>query len=340
MSFSEAPIFIVGPGRSGTTLMRKMISTHSRISITPETHFMKRVDKRGDMNGSPNDFDAFWEEYITSIRFTYLDIDPDYCLELIDKSGDRSFKNIFRAVITAYKEKSGKAREGEKSPSHLRYLPHLLNWFPRARIIIMQRDPRAVVASKLGTPWVQDRITRSSIREGIFTNGRRKELIYGADVWVNRFEEIVPQWENDKRIYVVSYEKLCHNPEKELRKICQFLGEEFEIEMLTNRNKNSEPKPTANPQNERVVRWKKHHKNTEKPITTDSLDKWKKNLSNLEIALVEARCRKQMIERGYTLSTSTFTGFVSYILFKASKTASFCEDKTRNVYRWARGKFT
>ncbi|CAN5320167.1 hypothetical protein BH23BAC3_BH23BAC3_32940 [soil metagenome] len=106
MSFSEAPIFIVGPGRSGTTLMRKMISAHSRISITPETHFMKRVDKRGDINGSPKDFDAFWEEYTSWIRFTYLDIDPDYCLRLIDESGERSFKNIFQAVITAYKEKS------------------------------------------------------------------------------------------------------------------------------------------------------------------------------------------------------------------------------------------
>lgn len=95
MSFSESPIFIVGPGRSGTTLMRKMISAHSRLSITPETHFLKRADKRGDIHGSPEDFDEFWEEYTSWIRFTYLDLDPDYCLSLIENTGDQSFKSIF-----------------------------------------------------------------------------------------------------------------------------------------------------------------------------------------------------------------------------------------------------
>lgn len=35
----KKPIFIVGPGRSGTTLVRSLLSAHSRIAVTPETHF-------------------------------------------------------------------------------------------------------------------------------------------------------------------------------------------------------------------------------------------------------------------------------------------------------------
>ena len=37
------PVFIVGPGRSGTTLLRSLLSAHSRITVTPETHVLARV---------------------------------------------------------------------------------------------------------------------------------------------------------------------------------------------------------------------------------------------------------------------------------------------------------
>ncbi|MEO9188434.1 MAG: sulfotransferase, partial [Acetobacteraceae bacterium] len=36
----NAPFFIVGCGRSGTTLLRLVLSGHSRIEIPPETWFL------------------------------------------------------------------------------------------------------------------------------------------------------------------------------------------------------------------------------------------------------------------------------------------------------------
>src|SRR5450755_2077519 len=38
---SSAPFFIVGCGRSGTTLLRLILSGHSRIHILPETWFVE-----------------------------------------------------------------------------------------------------------------------------------------------------------------------------------------------------------------------------------------------------------------------------------------------------------
>jgi hypothetical protein len=34
---TTAPFFIVGSGRSGSTLLRMMLASHSRITIPPET---------------------------------------------------------------------------------------------------------------------------------------------------------------------------------------------------------------------------------------------------------------------------------------------------------------
>ena len=35
-------LFIVGVGRSGTTLLQSMLNSHPEICFTPETHFFKR----------------------------------------------------------------------------------------------------------------------------------------------------------------------------------------------------------------------------------------------------------------------------------------------------------
>jgi len=335
---TESPIFIVGPGRSGTTLMQKILSAHSRISITPETHFMKRIDEIGNIHGVPEDFEEFWKEYTSWIRFTYLDIDADYCLKLIEQSGDRTFQNIFRTVMTAYKEKNGKEREGEKSPSHVRYLSILLKWFPNARVIIMQRDPRAVVASKLGTPWVQDRITSVSLRRGVFSGSRWKELILGADAWAKIFEEIVPEWKEDSRIHVVSYEELCYEPEREVRSICRFLGETFEEEMLTERKRKNVATPSVKTQDARIEQWTKHHKKTQDPISTDSLNKWEKNLSKIEIAMVESLCIDGMKKRGYTPTGPPLKNYLYKTLCSIIIFAEVSETRTRKLFRQVRRK--
>ena len=43
---SEPPVFIVGAGRSGTTLLRTLLSAHPRLAVTPETHFMAFAGQR------------------------------------------------------------------------------------------------------------------------------------------------------------------------------------------------------------------------------------------------------------------------------------------------------
>ena len=38
-SVDESPIFVIGTGRSGTTLLRQMLNAHPRIHITHEAGF-------------------------------------------------------------------------------------------------------------------------------------------------------------------------------------------------------------------------------------------------------------------------------------------------------------
>jgi len=338
-SLTESPIFIVGPGRSGTTLVRSILSAHSRISITPEMQFMQWVDQREDVRKAPRDFEAFWKEYTSWVRFTDLNVDPGRCLELIGQQGSRDFQNIFKAVLAAYAEKTGAARVGEKSPSHVRYIGTLLEWFPNSRIIIMLRDPRAVVSSQLGTPYVQERITETSFRRGYFVESRMREVIRYSDDWSMIFDEIVPKWESDSRVRVHSYEKLAHNPEKEVRSMCDFLGETYEEVMLEGRKKGSVPMPAGKTPNQQLEQWRrKHHAKSMRPISTKSLDKWKKNLSAIEVSIIESRCRRGMQKYGYSLSTAN--PLRGHIITRAFLAAEKSESFARKIFKSIRKQLT
>ncbi|MCK5667376.1 MAG: sulfotransferase, partial [Thiotrichaceae bacterium] len=55
----KKPIFIIGSGRSGTTLLQRMLRSHSNISSpTGESHFFiplyKYPDKYGDLSQAEN----------------------------------------------------------------------------------------------------------------------------------------------------------------------------------------------------------------------------------------------------------------------------------------------
>jgi hypothetical protein len=300
-NMTHRPIFIVGPGRSGTTLMRSILSAHSRIAVTPETHFMARADANGLVNGAPSDFETFWSRYIAWVRFQDLDIDPDRCRMLIEERGDRSFRGIFDVVLTVYLERTGKARVGEKTPGHSLYLDQLLNWYPDAQVIVMQRDPRAVVASQLGTAYVQERMTPAARRSAWIYGARRYQVAWYARNWCNHFEDRLRRFDGDRRFHRVIYERLVSTVEDEVRAVCNFLNEPFEHTMLTDRGRDSVPLPSGRAANERLGEWQReHHARTREPITADSLQKWRSILRRPEVAMIEGHCGASMVRLGYS----------------------------------------
>ena len=46
---TDSPIFIVGLGRAGTTLLSRMLDAHSKIAIFPETWWYVVLDRLGCM---------------------------------------------------------------------------------------------------------------------------------------------------------------------------------------------------------------------------------------------------------------------------------------------------
>lgn len=299
----QHPVFIAGAGRSGTTLLRSLLSAHPRICVTPETHYMARAEKWGFRDrDTPLDFDRFWSRYTASVRFRDLGVDPDYCRGLVESAGPPTFRRIFEAVLTAYGQRMAKPRIGEKTPGHVHYIPELLSWFPDARILILRRDPRAVVASQMRSPWVKERLTPTSLRSGLVVGSHTHQVALYADNWATIYEQVVPAASADPRVRVVEYESLVQDTERELRQICDFLDEAFEPAMLDSRSDDNVPIPasTSNLDDAQWQAWREnHHAATLQPVFTSSLEKWRDQLTGREIAMVEGRCAAGMARAGY-----------------------------------------
>ena len=274
---NNSPIFIVGAPRSGTTLMRAILSAHPAIAIAPETQFFNdwvRPYSHLDITCS-NNFQWFWEEFSKSKYFSSLGIESDATWARILAANARDYKTIFDSVLQEYAIKMKKRRWGEKTPAHDSYVDVLLRWYPQARIIWMFRDPRAVTASLLNAPWASQ-----------YTEVHAKK-------WRNTMGFFDQQWAEDMRVKLVQYEMLVTNPEFELRQVCRFIGEEYNSAMLFDRSKVSSPISSNSD-------WGKARQEAAiQPITNASLEKWRTSLSPTQIALVEHITWHGMLKHGY-----------------------------------------
>ena len=204
----------MGMQRSGTTLMRSLLSSHPAIALAPvESHYLERqasvpLEPTGDR------FDLFWHTLTMTRFFTSLGLDADTTKEQILEAGV-THRNVFRILLERYAQSQGKARWGDKTPGRELEYRTLLEWFPDAQLVYMVRDPRAVIASIL-TKWEQ----------------RMRPLV---DVYAERWAksaQLAQELAQHPNVRVVHYERLTERPKREVHALCDFLGEPYVPEYL------------------------------------------------------------------------------------------------------------
>src|SRR5262245_4780151 len=109
------PIFIVGAGRSGTTLLRLMLSAHPRIYICHETsfYFWERF-LPGSVSG-----DDFLRRFFWTFNFRWLAIDPRAVLARLPSHFPREQAGLaFEAIMRLKAASYSRVRYGDKTPAH------------------------------------------------------------------------------------------------------------------------------------------------------------------------------------------------------------------------------
>ena len=276
----DRPIIVVGCPRSGTTLLQVMLHAHPRIAIPPENRFVVpayRARRRfGDLNDPENRRKlANWIVTDKKTKFADFKLDGNEVIEQV-VAAPPTLGSALAAVFQAYARRFGKPRWGDKRPAYALQLEVIRALFPSAQIVNIVRDGRDCVASLKEMSWYEH------------------DLVHAVSTWarcVDLMRRAARELPSDS-FYELIYEDLVADPERELRSLCDFLGEEYDPAM-------AEPATTAKVA---VPKRKRHHARTRGPVTTARAGTWRQRLEPEEISLCEAVLGDRLRSYGYELS--------------------------------------
>jgi hypothetical protein len=200
----QVPIVVAGCHRSGTSLVRRILDSHSRIACPPETLMLEWLGASLSHRHAEQGFAGVG----LTLDQAALDLGA-----LVDR------------WMRAWAASKGKPRWAEKSPATFHQLPAVDRMFGgRTRYVLVVRDGRDVACSLgKGRWWVLEPLLAV----------HPDPYVAAAHYWVdaNRkilaFRDAVPD-----RCRLVRYEDLVVRPEDELQALFAFLGEAWEPAVL------------------------------------------------------------------------------------------------------------
>ena len=258
----QAPIVLGGCQRSGTTLLRVMLDSHSRIACGPESSLLA---------GS----------YLPEVLERKFDIPLSEVLALRRQARDHA--HFIELFFDRYLALRHKTRWAEKTPRNVRYIAYLWKHFPRAKFIHVIRDGRDVVCSLRTHPrWRL--VNGQRVPSGI-----RRPLQPCINVWLRDTAAGV-RWRGHAQYHEVRYEDLLGNTEQTLRRVCEFIGEAWEPALLDyHKEAGGSRDPSKFISNVAATQ----------PLSDQALARWRRDLTEADLALVEKLTRDRLTELGY-----------------------------------------
>jgi hypothetical protein len=204
--------FVVGSGRSGTTLLRTMLDSHPDLAIPGESHFIPRLAQELRPFSAAAFLDAvFAEERVQKWGMSEQDVRAAF-----DDRPPAKYPDAVRLFYSCYAaSQGGKSRYGDKTPPYVRHLPLLAGLFPEARFVHVIRDGRDVVCSLKQADWFPGNLPQAAdYWRGAVLAGRDAAPALGS-----RYREL-------------RYEALVEDPEAVLRRLGEFLELPYSDAML------------------------------------------------------------------------------------------------------------
>lgn len=281
------PIFIIGAQRSGTTLLRLMLTAHPDICIPPESPFFVHLEQKyGSTVDLCNNVVAFLDDLYTDEKFREWNVNRTSLQRNLCKHNSLKYSDAISIVYQTNMQQfdSGARIWGDKNPDNIFHVDTILKYFPNAKLIHIVRDVRAVYNS----------VNTKAISQ--FGKRLRAQVLLVTKRW-SQVVDIAEKYRHDKQFYTVYYEQLVSNPEEQLKGVCSWLGIDFNEQMLRFYQENAKKLlvPTHR------LRW---HQRTLQPVSGDRIDAWMDELSISEIEALEFMNRKKMNKLGYPCVTN------------------------------------
>jgi hypothetical protein len=298
-------VFIGGCPRSGTTLMKRTLDAYTQIYCGPEFGHVPAICdlyknmKQGIVSGRLEPYSD-----VESLR-EYI---CDFMLKFFEPAMAQNNAQLF----------------AEKTPDNVMHFCTLHELFPQAKFIHVIRNPLDVVAfyMRVGERLSERENSKSIIKsqigfiedildliKSVFPVRWRKENhqdqdsvfnspLLAAQHWKKqvffprRFKDVFSSNEFQDNYFEVKYEDIVTNSEGTVRKICDFIGVEFEIEMLAlDRALNGDAVSFGG-----IFYNKQEYV---QGITDTSIGRWEKSLTREAVCTILREVRHDLVRYGY-----------------------------------------
>ncbi|UCE86229.1 MAG: sulfotransferase [Deltaproteobacteria bacterium] len=203
-------LFVIGSPRSGSTLLTRMLGSHSAIYAPAEPHLLTPLAHLGyyaSVDRAPYD------------TINVRDAIRDFVAEL--PKGESDYLDALRAYTdTLYRralERSGCERFLDKTPAYALVLDFLAKLYPRAHYLVLTRHPMAI--------W-------SSYVDSFFDGD--PEVAHAHNPILERYVPAIARFLRERPVPIleVRYESLVARPAEHMEQICGFLDLPFEPGMV------------------------------------------------------------------------------------------------------------
>jgi len=273
------PFFIVGSGRCGTTLLRRILQASPQVHIPPETYMLGP-----SIRFFRNHPDMPWRHLVTTVlgmfefnkKFYRFGISLRPVAQQIWTLPDaqRSLARVLDAVFRYHGEQTGQVfdRWGDKTPMNFQALEPILATFPDARFVHLIRDGADVVHSMVHS-------------------GLGYDLMAAAERWKVAIDTIQEFGREHPSIcHEIRYETLVADPASTVTGLCQFLDLDYHEAMIVS---------LAHQQKMKDLENHDHHVNVFRPITTASIGRGRRALSTEDCRRLQPLIGPDLVRLGY-----------------------------------------
>jgi hypothetical protein len=277
---SLAPVFVLGCGRSGTTLLYHMLLSAGNFAVyRVESNAINLLEPRfGDLSVAANKH-RLLEAWYNSRLYTLSGLDKEEIAAKV-MNECRNGGDFLRIIMSEMCRKQGVQRWADTTPEHILHLHRIKETIPEALIIHIIRDGRDVALStdKLGyihrLPWDRSpsKMVCGLYWDWMVNKGRRDGRDLGHDYTEVHFEDLISK------------------PSETLARLGDFIGQELDYDRIRevgigsvsapNSSFAGDPREDFNP-----------------------LGRWKSGFPPEELEMFEGLIGHTLEENGYELST-------------------------------------
>ncbi|MET0326625.1 MAG: sulfotransferase, partial [Ilumatobacteraceae bacterium] len=270
--------FLVGCGRSGTTLVRAMLDAHPDVAVPDEVAFVIRYARPHYAlhYGWPRRFDVGRCAALLTAdaSFRRWGLGTDQVAAALSDPAPATYAETVRRLYAAAAAARGKPRYADKTPSHVLHLRRLARTFPESKFVHVVRDGRDVAMSYRSVAWGPSSVEEAALR---WRRSVRRGRIDGRHLGADRYCE-------------VRYEELVADPRTVMLELCRFLELPWDEAVLRHQERAADVIA--------ATRFPDAHRRLLLPPTPGLRD-WRREMPPADVARFEAIAGGTLDELGY-----------------------------------------